>query len=155
MPHYGQFETKLYRQTLLQSAFNKGRYCPSDAEWIWGWGLCSLDEEGPRGPAAQSGLCQSPAFLSLSERHWGSIGNCLLSTERARKFINTLLFILKILQKTEHLLKSQNDGFIDFPVAHQHSYDPAALTNTSKSFLSLCLLLYGLAWYECLWWLIL
>lgn len=114
-----------------------------------------LDEQGPRGPAAQSGLRQSPAFLSLSEGHRGSIGNCLLSTERARKFINTLLFILKILQKTEHLLKSQNDGFIDFPVAHQHSHDPAALTNTGKSFLPLCLLFHGLAWYEFLYWLIL
>lgn len=62
------------------------------------------DESDPRGPAAQSGLRQSPAassffffFSSLSEGHGGRIGNCLLSAERARKFINTLLFILRIL----------------------------------------------------------
>lgn len=68
----------------------------------------------PEGPAAQPGLHQSLVFLSLAEGHRGTIGNCLLSAERARKFINTLLFILKILQKTERLLKSSNDGFIDF-----------------------------------------
>lgn len=84
-----------------------------------------LDEYGPRGPAAQPGLHQSLVFLSLAEGHQGTIGNCLLSAERARKFINTLLFILKILQKTERLLKSSNDGFIDFPAVHQHSCDHA------------------------------
>lgn len=63
----------------------------------------------PEGP--QLGLHQSSAFLCLSEGHRGSIGNCLLSAERARKFINTLPFILKILQMTGCLLKSQNDGF--------------------------------------------
>lgn len=85
-----------------------------------------LDEYSPRGPAAQPGLHQSFVFLSLAEGHRGTIGNCLLSVECARKFINTLLFILKILQKTEHLLKSSNDGFIDFPVVHQQLCDHAA-----------------------------
>lgn len=106
-----------------------------------------LDECGPRGPAAQPGLHQSPFFLTLAEGHRGTIGNCLLSAERARKFINTLLFILKILQKTERLLKSSNDGFIDFPVVHQHSCDHAVLSPP-------CLLL-ELPWYEILPWVIL
>lgn len=32
MLYYGQSESKLYGQTVLQCAFNKGCYCPGDAE---------------------------------------------------------------------------------------------------------------------------
>lgn len=56
-------------------------------------GCAGWDESDPRGPAAQSGLVSRlplPLFFSsLSQGHAGRIGNCLLSAERARKFINT------------------------------------------------------------------
>lgn len=48
-------------------------------------GCAGLDESDPRGPTAQSGLRQSPAFLSLSEGHGGRIGNCLLSAETCQE----------------------------------------------------------------------
>lgn len=56
-------------------------------------GCAGWDESDPRGPAAQPGLVSrlpllAAAFSSLSEGHEGRIGNCLLSAERARKFIN-------------------------------------------------------------------
>lgn len=59
--------------------------------------------------------------------------------------MNTLLFILKILQTTGCLLKSQNDGFVDFPVVLQDLYGHVVLRG---SVLYLCLVLCGLAWDE-------
>lgn len=135
MPHYGQSESKLYRQTLLQCAFNKGSYCPGDAEWIWGWGLCGPGWEGPQ-RACSSVRPLSAACLLIPVRRASRQHRKLFAVRRTCQEIhNALLFILKILQNSRRLLKSQNDGFIDFPFVYQNLYDPAALTSTSKSFL--------------------
>ncbi len=148
MPHYGQSESKLYRQTLVQCAFNKGCYCPGDAEWIWGWGLCRPGWVGPQ-RARSSVRPPSVACLLIPVRRASRQHRKLFAVRRTCQEIHKYItFHFEILQRTRRLLKSQNDGFIDFPVVHQHSYDSAALTNTSRSFLSPCPLLFGRAWYE-------
>lgn len=135
MPHYGQCESKLCRQTLLQCAFNKGSYCPGDAEWIWEWGLCRPGWVGPW-RACSSVRPPSAACLLIPVRRASKQHRKLFAVRRTCQEIhNASLFILKILQNSRRLLKSQNDGFIDFPFVYQHLYDPVALTSTSESFL--------------------
>lgn len=72
--------------------------------------------EAEDGPGVQDSFCPPAFSLILAKACRQAKGNCLQSMERGMNFINTLPFILKDIKKNLGLLlKSQSDGFIEFP----------------------------------------
>lgn len=135
MPHYGQSESKLYRQTLLQCAFNKGCYCPGDAEWIWGWGLCGPGWVGPQ-RACSSVRPPSVACLLIPVRRASRQHRKLFAVRRTCQEIHKYItFHFENITKDQTFIKKPKWWLYIFSSCVSAFIWPAALTNISKSFL--------------------